>query len=443
MELADRLRKEREARARAAILHSSMPLVAAGGALAGQSAAWGDLMVKHRKWEGPFESGFEDMVTEQSRVTEAAVLRYQDAVRSGADPAETLERALATGRRAGVRNAWDLRRYVAEHGGVGRGALVYTDEAGVERGFDDEQLEALRNGRTPLADGRAIEGHHVNSVAASVEEGAKAIASARDPENIQLASRAGHQHLHNGDFGNSTQGLPNQATSLRDGEIDSDLAARVDAPTAAAELPLALGAGLVAGSIGAVVELWRLRKDPRPWAKKRVILASTFAMRGLAGAGLSVAALGVRDAVTASAAGEALAELTATSLAELGLDVSADTVENLLGGAAGLEAVFIVRAGAGAARDVLAGRSTWSQARRDHGRAVLVATGENLAFLLLGVAVDCALPDPTGVVIAVRIAWSVGKAAYKTRENVVSQAECLQARMQVARSDAIAALAPG
>ncbi len=378
-----------------------------------------------------YNQRFNDLIEERG---------YSSYAEASLDP--DFKRLTDNARYADVRERWEYESFFAQEGGEGaRRTLGYFDDTGNDKLYDDGQFQALREGKRVQVDGDTLHGHHINDVSSGLEGNPTSIEHLLDPNNILLMTPKAHREYgHGGDTRFPTSGEAEEITQRVPLITRENREAIVNEPTFNNEIPFALGTALIAGSISAIIEVRRLCNDPRPWNQKTAIVVCSFALKGVQGGLISYAALRSRDAVTADSEILDVMEFSADSVNQLPLSIAegidADSLQNLLGGAVGLEVVVAIQAGMVVARGLRRGESL-GDASKGVAQFVLVATGENLAFLLLGVALDSAIPDPTGIVIALRVVYSLGKAGVNHKKNKKSRIDCLNKRLELSYEFAV------
>jgi hypothetical protein len=425
--------------------------VIASAAILPQSMQWSADIADNRTWDADFTGKFEALrsqiqeARQQSQVsyealldslpegdTDYAMLRQMDQVRD-------MWRSL---RNDGVENRWVMERFLAQEGGASaRDVLGYINDDGISTPYDDTQWGSLTGipGARVADDGITLHGHHVNDVSSGLTQSVRDIGHLDDPDNIRLMTAGSHLrdpvYGHGGSFQNPTTGEASEV-ERRYADIRGGNRERVFEEAAGREAGLAIGSGILFGSIAATIRLYQLRRDPRPWKQKAGLAAAAFALRGAEAGIVSFVALGARGHVTE------LVIDSADSIAEsMGEAFSGDVLTEILGSAAGVGAAMVVRTGLRAIQEYRTGVSI-ARIGNSAGQQLIVIAGEFGAFVLLGIALDAVMPDPTGVLVAGRIVYSLGKAGYNYHQNIQSQRACVLRRIDVLHEQAIIGLLP-
>ena len=353
-------------------------------------------------------------------------------------------------RSLGVADRWRMETFFAREGGpAAKAVLGFHDTEGgqaIERLYDEKQFQAVLSGDRPTADGVTLRGHHINSVkeALTGSQDGSGLRSIVDGENIRIVSANAHlEQEHQGDFHNSSHGDASELTERHDQLVSANRAGFEHEAMDEArshQVDTALLAGVTSGTLSGIVRLWSLREDPRPWKQKAGLAAITFANSAMVGGAISLAA---------SAAGHVAREFVAERAEEiasyLGDDVGEGVLADLAGSGAAAGAGSIIRVSIRTVGDLRAGRAL-GRVSRDAGGQLLRVGAEQVAFLLLGLALDAVtpIPEPTAaaIVTGTRIAWSLGKFAFNyTVEKESAQAVRLL-RLALQYQAACAALQP-
>jgi hypothetical protein len=200
-------------------------------------------------------------------------------------------------------------------------------------------------------------------------------------------------------------------------------------------MTLTLSAGIVSGSITAIVKYQQLKQDPRPWQQKAAIVVGS-ALLSSASASISL--------LVAQQANIFVTNLTADFAVELagfiGFDASSNVIGSLLGASASYAVFDVIRLGATTIREVQQGHSL-AQIKYGLGNAAMGIIGEQFGFFLLGIMLDSftPIPDPVvGTIVNVlRVGTSVVKTASDIEKNIESQRISTEKRLLIAYNKAI------
>lgn len=195
-----------------------------------------------------------------------------------------------------------------------------------------------------------------------------------------------------------------------------------------------LSRGLEAGSVDARVTHRRLQDDPRPWKQKAARVAGLAA---LTNAGRGRPELGqLIGAQRAAAPGRAAGNASGDVAAEFGENLSGSVWD--LGTAGGIEVAIALRSGALLAQQ-WSRESSFPNAGAELSRAAVKTAGEEIAFMLAGLAGGAMVPEPVlgGLWVSYRMG-KAGLAKYKERETM---RRCLLRRMEALHRQAQASVA--
>jgi hypothetical protein len=383
-------------------------------------------------------------------------VRYQDALQeelgpelTGADVARStlrdnveIDRVLESARNFGPEARTKFERLLAQEGGDAAqphlGYFKGVDEA-IFQGYTKEQLEALAEGENISDIVPSMERHHVVSVKAALDNDPFDIRPLIDENNIRpITSSAHRQNSEFGHGGNTSNPTTGEATPVQ--ELYGDVVEEKHEDLVLDEAfsyssEVGLAAGLLGGSISALVQYQKLRR--KPWKRKALGTISAFAAGGIERAGLSYVAIQTSEETT-----QLISHGMQESI-EVGQEVGTDVTAELIGTAASIKAAVALRSGLNFAQDVYEGRPA-SAAGAEFGKDILVVSGEELAFVLLGVMGDAYIPvgEPhlEAVVNGTRILYRIGKAGHKIVEiveNRRSRRECRQKRLDTLRQQAL------
>lgn len=343
-------------------------------------------------------------------------------------------------RNAGVQNEWETYQFFAqEEVNAPRDIFVYINDEGEPDYFTNDQIEAIsewKKGDPAPVEG--IEMHHMELVSHHKDN----IDLAASPDNILAATETGHRmHLHGGNTQNATNPDYFQYSLTTDEQFSRTLQYNHDEITLNAFEYGAYAIGFSAGMYTAIslgLESLRLKDDPRPWSEKRRSLINVGIATSIFGLGLS-----------------GVGYVTKLSVNELFGSFSVNSIDHALPGIFALNSSFLAITAAGGLLkmiwDVRRGRA-FEEAKKDFQSVMMVATAEFLAFSALGIGLDflvdyagdtlldALIPDPTGLLIAARLGYSVfklGRKAWTANENKKSVQECLEIRFRFLEDQAL------
>lgn len=332
----------------------------------------------------------------------------------------------------GISKRREAEQFMSSEGGDhARQHLGYINDDGVYVPYNDEQWSEVIDRGVASHDGTTLEGHHGKSMKYVLENNPEDLSPLSDPDNVMFATREGHLGLHGGSFQDDTSVYPFDVTTKRDAIIESrqeDVPFQGEFPAAQA----ALIAGLLAGSISAIIKLAKLRDDPRPWKQKAVITTGAFMQTGGVTSVGAYVAFRVRSSVV-EYSGESAA-FVATELTEalVAVELSGEVLAEALGVGVGLQALIAIKVGFDAVREIYGGASTGVVLRKQ-GKVLLVSTGQLTMAVAGGIIIDAMLPIPDPVVgpaiVALRVAHSAGKFARNKLDARKSRILCQEARM--------------
>jgi len=313
-------------------------------------------------------------------------------------------------RQLGVARRWEWEKFFAQkEQNAPKEIFTYTDDDGTIMRMSNEQILQLQNNETLYG----LPGHHINSVSAYP-------ALASDPENVKFYTTKGHlPYGHPGGTRIPTSGEAKEITNRIDRIEEHNENIR--------ETEGYIISGLIFGSIGAFIKWKQMSKDPRPWKKKSAIIAVTFALSGIQGAGIAIAVH-----LTSELIQDSVVDFATEYAEEFGTEASKEVFSNLLGAAGGIEAAIALRLTVKLVSELMKGNS-FKEYAPDIGRAFAQATAEQIAFFLLGIALDnlTPIPDPhlATIVTALRITYSLGKLGINYNSNKRNAVECARKRM--------------
>jgi hypothetical protein len=404
------------------------------------------------EWKSGLDSEWESLRQDISARQEHYLTRYRDARQEELGPELTdsdlarsdlrenagIDKVLEDARSVGPDARTEFERLLAQEGGdsARRQLGYYSGESATFQRYSEEQFEALAEGANISEIGPGLQRHHAYSVKANLQESPLDITPMMSPDNIRHMTREAHLKSselgHGGNFQNSTTGEATSAQELYADVVGERYQDRVLENGSDYTGEIGLAAGLLGGSISAIVQYQRLRR--KPWKRKTLGTVSAFASQGIETAGLSYAAIQTSEQTT-----QLISDGVQQSI-EVGQEIGTDVTAELVGSAAGIEAAVAIRSGINFAQDIYGGRSV-SASGAEFGKDILVVGGEELAFVLLGVAGDAFVPIPephvSALVNGIRVTYRLLKVGHGIREDYLSRRECKQKRLHVLRRKAV------
>jgi len=183
--------------------------------------------------------------------------------------------------------------------------------------------------------------------------------------------------------------------------------------------------GMAVASVGitTLVQLYRLRCDSRPWAKKAMIIGMNSGKVGLMVGAISVIVHETRDF------GMGVENLAPELTDALGIEAFGELFGSALGIEAAIASRFLIialSAGVKGENPVPALRSYGPQFRQ--------ASVETIVFFSLGLLADCLTPIPepnlNALVTGLRILYSAGKLGFEHQKNVKMATKCALIRIE-------------
>lgn len=406
-----------------------------------------------REWMSGYREGYENRWDVKEELRAGHHDRYQEQLKeefgpelSGADLARStlressdIDTAIESARSVGPEAKLDFWRYFARKGGKAAQKQLRYREDGSWQHLSDEQFDSLRNGESISHIVPSGERHHVQSVAASLDEDPADISDLTDPGNIRIMTKNGHRYDpvygHGGDTRNQTTGDVNTVERDYQNVAEQRYQDEVLAESGERAEELGIAFGIVGGSISAIARYQKLRL--KPWRKRSLAVTSVFAGRALEYGTISYVAARTRDE-TAQLIADGTFDAAEAS-AEAGTDLTTDLVAS----GVGIEAAVAVRSAVKIASTIRRGKRVRATVTRA-GKNILVVGTEETFFILLGVAGDAALPIPEPhmnlAVNGLRISYRLGKVVYNYRQNVLSRRECRKRRLSTLHTEAIEAI---
>lgn len=392
-------------------------------------------------WNKNYKEDFNNLQSEQEHARGQKLASYAEFLETRPSDGLTYEalsgdpeftRLIRQLRDQGVQQKWEMTSFFAKYGkDHAKGVLGYTDydKNSISKFFDSEQLQAIaQNQRPQIIDALSgvaepLQGHHINSVNAELRADVTNVGALNDPNNIRLMTSHAHlndpQYGHAGSFRNPTGGdlepIEDTFTQIRKNAHD-DVYKIDDTLKAAAGV-----SGAFMGTIAGFRKWRQLRNDPRPWHKRAALTMSAASLGIAQGSITAYAAMYTRAEV-----GMFMPEEMAT--VELGDYFTFDSFGDILGATSSIGTVALLNSGFKAistyssSRDMKSAAAVFRDGAFDAGKSAAM----NLA---LGLVADAFLPDPTGVVIAVRLAYAGGKMALNHRANIDCQRRVTNVRV--------------
>ena len=334
-------------------------------------------------------------------------------------------------RTAGVNNEWEMYNFFAQDEvNAPLEVFEYIDSEGDVSYFTEEQVKQIQqwdsNTAYPI---KGIEGHHLETI----KDNPTDTALAADSDNILFATSEGHRiHLHGGNTQNSTNEAYMGISTSNDDKLALTLSHNEDIITLnfwEAGAMAVTGSATIYVTATMIIELIRLRKDPRPWIQKRKDLALSGMLAGITGLGLGAIGYTVHTGIDSLIGDFSIA----------GLETFFDSMMAINGAffaislaAAGITYLQLRRQG-----------QTHEQAFCQFKNLALTSMAELAAFSALGIGIDIGLdalgglvlesllPDPTGLLIAGRLIYSIFKMSKKysnSKKEKLAFEECEEVR---------------
>ncbi len=334
-------------------------------------------------------------------------------------------------RSAGVNNEWEMYHFFAQDEvNAPMEVFEYIDNEGNVSYFNEEQVQQIQqwdaNTAYPI---KGIEGHHLETI----KENPTDTALAADSDNILFATTEGHRiHLHEGNTQNATNEAYMGISTPNDDRLALTLAHNEDILTVnfwEAGAMAATGSAAIYVTATMIVELIKLRKDPRPWTQKRKDLVISGMLAGVMGLGIGAIGYTVHTGIDSLIGDYSIA----------GLETFFDSMMAINGA---FFAISLATAGITYMQLRKQGQ-THAQAFRQFTNLALTSLAELAAFSALGIGIDIGLdalgglvldallPDPTGLLIAGRLIYSIFKMRKKYTNGKKEKSafeECVEVR---------------
>lgn len=358
---------------------------------------------------------------------EEVVQQYEQLHQSQQIDSATMDYA----RSQGVEHEWEMLQFFAQDDvNAPSEVFQYVDDNGNITTFTQQEIEAIREWETgdryPI---EGIEGHHIETVAQNTDN----IELASDSNNILLATKQGHfEHLHGGNTKNPTQSMYEDVKLTNDERLHMTLDYNESqiVPSfldgAAATMTSSV---LVSITISQLITLYELKDDARPWVQKRVVMgesAITSALFGASAGAIAFTAYSGLDAIFESMSLPLVEQFMAESLALngsiLAVSIAVATFNYFRIRSKGMDA---------------------EKAMRRYKEEMVTAVAEFSVFALLGIGleigfdalgglfVDALIPDPTGILIALRVGYSlfkIGSKMYDKKLHKEAFEKCIELR---------------
>lgn len=360
---------------------------------------------------------------------EQATARYEELIEGFSNDNIT---SMDYARNLGVEREWQTYQFFAsEEINAPDEVMVYVNDLGEVVPFSKEEIELISNwqkGQPAPIEG--IEGHHMELV----RDNPNNIELAASPDNILFATSTGHRDfLHEGHTHNPTaqEYFPYSLTT--DEQFELTLAHNQELLTLSmleTGMWTVGGAMVLYASIRSLVEWYRMKDSLIPWERKRAQILKTGMATALVGGGLA-----------------SVGFVTAASMEGIFADMAPGMLEQFFTEMLAINGAFFAVVATGGLL-----RYAWErkmgkdaeQAMQDYKQIMMTATAEFLAFSALGLGLDvlasaatdtvmdALIPDPTGILIGARVAYSLlklGKKAWDSNENKKALQMCTAIRM--------------
>ncbi|MEG0471439.1 MAG: hypothetical protein RR588_03805 [Solibacillus sp.] len=324
-------------------------------------------------------------------------------------------------RSQGVEHEWEMVHFFAnEDVHASENILQYVNDDGKLVSFTEGELDLIRAWQPgesyPV---KGIEGHHIQTI----REHNSDIQLASDSDNILLATDFAHRaHLHGGSTFNPTQEAFLNVKLSNEDRLAQMIASNED-KMVPSFLEGASGAMLTSAilgvTIGQVILLYQMKNDSRPWDEKRKVMASAALVSTMIGAGAGAVAYSANVMLNAS-------------FAELSVGTVDLFFADMIGLNGSIFAVQLASATFSYVRALQTGENK-KQAFNRYKDEMMTAVAELAAFSALGLGleigtdmigdllIDAIIPDPTGILIALRVTYSLFKMGSKMNDKKKQQ----------------------
>ncbi|MFD1736943.1 hypothetical protein ACFSCX_10250 [Bacillus salitolerans] len=199
-----------------------------------------------------------------------------------------------------------------------------------------------------------------------------------------------------------------------------------------------MSSAIVYLAINEVIDLYRLKKDPRPGAQKRSDAILSAKVNTIMGLGLGAVSYVTTETLTAC-----LSNLSLVGASDMLIEMCA------------INGTIFVMTIVFATIQFIKNRKnggTMDEAKRKYKDTIVTATAELVAFSVIGIGLDIGLdtlgglvadafiPDPTGILIALRATYSfikIGMKIYESKQNQEAYKLCLDLRQKHAHDLAL------
>lgn len=328
-------------------------------------------------------------------------------------------------RQLGVEREWEWYSFFAqEEVNAPDHVLFYVDDSGELAYFTEEERAIIADWEKgepyPFSH---IEGHHLHLVSHHPDD----LQLAADPDNVILATSPAHlEHLHGGNFRNPTREEYFLLDLTHEERLEETLAYNHDL------LTYSIGEQMVASgltslslfvSVGLVVEMFRLRRDPLPWRETKKRLWQK---------GISYAVLG--GVLTGVGTGTKF--VLESTFEQLPAEMADSAFFDILGLNSAFLAVTLTSAILKYQWDIRKGEDR-RQAQAELKAMAMQAGAEFLAFQAVGLGLDMVfdlvadsfIPDPTGLFLITRSLYSIGKRYRNKKLTEECAIQCRELRM--------------
>jgi len=402
------------------------------------------------------ERRFTDLEEYKSLLQEHNINSFEDLKESG--EVESFAKRLHTN---DVDSRWDFEQFFANDGNEGaRRVLGFHDfEEGVSsyKHYSEEQFNQLQETGIVTVDEVTLQGHHIFDFSSNATVLDK-IETLFHVNNIRLMTRTAHhqdpEYGHGGSWQNSTEGRASEVVDKKESIVDANKDI-TDGNIAKFDYQVGIGIGVFISAITAILEIRKLKNDPRPWKNKSLLVATSSLVRGFEAGTLALLALKTRTAISSLGESEVLHSnvelannfLTDAFPGDLAATLDAQNIASVAGFSTSIAELRIIRSGIVAI--VQWRQSDFKTAFNQFGKDSSVIVVEESAFfgvallfdMLYQAGEDAIIPDPTGgFIIATRLAWSAGKKGYQYRENKKTMEICKQRRFDGLYETAIVSL---
>lgn len=359
-----------------------------------------------------------------------------------------------------INTRWDFEQFFAMEGNEGARRVLgyhsYEEGKSVYQIYSEDEFQQLTDKGRVAGDGATLEGHHIMDVRSHTFD-TELLDQLYHTDNIRLMTREAHlrdpNYGHGGNWSNTTTGEAREVIDRYDeiSKLNRDI---VDENLAWFDLQMSAGIGVMVGTVSAAIELIKLRKDPRPWKKRVMLISAASLVRGFEAGTLALVALKIRTAISSKGESEVIesvveyANNVLTAAIPGGFDTALD-VGNLsmyTGFSISIASLRIIRSGITA---IAIWRQSSVKVAKRHFRSDtrVILTEESVFWggaLLLDVMIDAAgntvVPDPTLLLITCRLFWSVLKKYNQNKDEQMTLKICKKKKLDALYESCITAL---